>query len=111
MRRLVISVLIVTAAFALLPAASAAAEGFRDGRWRLEFCSSAGLPSNNRESRSGDFLFTGSAEYEFPIHARATLGLRTYPLFVYDESGDDTIFGGGAGIAARIYQNKGSLDG
>jgi Lipid A 3-O-deacylase (PagL) len=111
MRRLLISVLLATAIFVLMPVTSAEADGFRDGRWRLEFGGAAGLPSNNRESRSGDFLVTGSAEYEFPIHARATFGLRAYPLFIYGESGEDTIFGGGAGIAARVYQNEGSLDG
>lgn len=83
---------------------SEAKEGFSQGSWRAEITVATGFHSG-RQSRSGDMLYMGNVEYEFPIYARTTLGLKAYPLFVYDQDDDDadTVVGGGFGIGARHY--------
>jgi hypothetical protein len=89
-----------------------AKEGFSDGNWRAEISVGTGIHSG-RQSRSGDMLYMGNVEYEFPIYARTTLGLKAYPLFVYDQDdGDaDTVVGGGIGIGARYYFGEGDRSG
>jgi hypothetical protein len=79
-------------------------EGFGEGNWRTEVTVATGFHSGRR-SRSGDMLYMGNIEYEFPIYARATLGLKAYPLFAYDQSDDDldTLAGAGLGLGARYY--------
>lgn len=77
---------------------------FKDGHWRLELSGAVGV--HQRRDRTGDRMVTGIVEYEFPATARATLGLRLLPLFVYDEDDDDTILGAGFGVGARLYQKK-----
>lgn len=79
-------------------------EGFSEGNWRLEATVATGTRSG-RNSRTGDMLYLTTIEYEWPVYARATLGLTAYPLFVYDQSdeGDDTVAGGGIGLAGRYY--------
>lgn len=80
--------------------------GFHDGRWRIEVSGAVGYDSG-RHDREGDSVFTGNVEYEWPVYARCTLGLRAYPLFMYDQNHDDpTVWGGGVGVVGRIYQNK-----
>ncbi len=88
---------------------------FDDGWWRVEMNGVAGLPASH-SSRDGDFLLSGSVEYEWPTETweRATLGLRAYPLFAYHEeaeSRDHTIYGGAIGITGRAYRNKEQHDG
>ncbi len=87
-----------------LPAA--AEMQFDEGRWRLELSGASGLYSGS-ENRRDDHLVTATAEYEFPVTKRTTLGLRLLPLFIYDqkESGEDTVWGAGAGLAFRVYQH------
>ena len=85
-------------------------EDFGEGSWRVEFTAVGGAYSG-KVDRGGDFWFTGSVEYDWPIYARAVLGLKAYPLFLYlqDENDDDesdTIHGAGLGIAARFYFSK-----
>lgn len=85
--------------------------GFAEGRWRVEFGAATGYHSGRRD-RSGDIVVKGSVEYEWPVFARGTLGLRTYPLFTYiQDEPSDTLWGGGIGVAMRVYQNADSLDG
>ena len=112
----------VIASVCLLVAVSfsaAAEEGkrwrFEDGRWRIEGMGSIALDTG-RADRDGDFYFTGNVEYEWPVLARMTLGLRFYPLFLYHEKrgadGDsNNIFGVGFGVTSRIYQNAEERDG
>lgn len=81
---------------------SEAKEGFSEGNWRAEVNLGAGVHSG-RQSRSGDMLIGGNIEYEFPIYARATLGLKAYPLFTYNQDEGSTVVGGGLGLGARYY--------
>jgi hypothetical protein len=90
-------------------AANELTAGFGDGHWRAEMMAVTGTYSG-KNSRAGDFILTGSAEYEWPIYARASLGLKAYPLFMYFEREDEdygsgAIYGVGAGISGRIYQS------
>ncbi|GMV99038.1 MAG: hypothetical protein AMXMBFR84_01770 [Candidatus Hydrogenedentota bacterium] len=76
---------------------------FGEGSWRAEVAASTGFHSGRR-SRTGDLVFTGNAEYEWPITARMTLGLRMYPLFLYlQDDPEETVWGGGVGIDTRYY--------
>lgn len=85
--------------------------GFHDGRWRTEVGVSTGFHSGRR-SRTGDMEVTGNVEYEWPLYARCTLGLRAYPLFLYkQEDPDTTLYGGGIGAVGRIYQRAGERNG
>ena len=86
-------------------------DGFNDGRWRTEVGVSTGFHSGNR-SRTGDMLVTGNVEYEWPVFARCSLGLRAYPLFLYRQNDpSDTLWGGGIGTVGRVYQNAGERNG
>ena len=86
-------------------------DGLRDGRWRTEVGVSTGFHSGNR-SRTGDMLVTGNVEYEWPVFARCSLGLRAYPLFLYHQNDpSDTLWGGGIGTVGRVYQNAGDRNG
>lgn len=79
--------------------------GFQDGHWRVEVSGAVGYDSGKRD-REGDSVFSGNVEYEWPIFARCTLGLRAYPLIMYNQDNDDpTVYGGGLGLVGRIYQN------
>jgi hypothetical protein len=85
--------------------------GFNDGRWRTEVGASTGFHSGRRD-RSGDVLATGNVEYEWPVFARCTLGLRAYPLFLYKQNDpNDTLWGGGVGGVGRVYQRAGVRNG
>ncbi|MDZ4859198.1 MAG: acyloxyacyl hydrolase [Candidatus Hydrogenedentes bacterium] len=85
--------------------------GFDEGRWRVEAGASTGVRSGNR-SRTNDILATGNVEYEWPIYARCTLGLRAYPLFLYKQDDpDETLWGGGVGAVGRVYQHAGVRNG
>lgn len=77
-------------------------EGFGEGSWRAEVNLGTGIHSG-RQSRTGDMLIGGNIEYEFPIYARATLGLKAYPLFTYNQDEGSTVVGGGLGLGARCY--------
>lgn len=79
-----------------------------EGMWRGELSLSGGIHSGRRD-RTGDVLFTSLIEYEVPVHAHATLGLRLLPLFVYD--GPETVWGGGIGLSARLYNERDSYQG
>ena len=108
-------VCVAVAVLATVPQAQAGEEGdkwrFEDGRWRVEL-SGFGATYSGKTSRGGDSLFTASVEYEWPIFARVALGLRAYPLFCYHQHDPQSdIWGAGGGIAGRIYQHKGTLDG
>lgn len=81
---------------------------FHDGEWRLEFAGVCAIHSGEK-NREGDFYFTGSVEYGWPIFSRAVLGLKAYPLFLYRENAGDrseTIFGVGAGVCTRIFARR-----
>jgi len=85
--------------------------GFDEGRWRTEVAVSTGFHSGNR-SRTGDILVKGNIEYEWPVFARCTLGLRAYPLFLYlQDEPSETLAGGGFGAIGRVYQNAGARNG
>ncbi|MCC6155159.1 MAG: acyloxyacyl hydrolase [Candidatus Hydrogenedentes bacterium] len=86
-------------------------DGFNDGRWRTEMGVSTGFHSGRR-SRTGDMLVKGNVEYEWPVFARCSLGLRAYPLFLYHQNDpSDTLWGGGIGTVGRVYQNSGERNG
>lgn len=86
-------------------------DGFNDGRWRNEVGVSTGFHSGRR-SRTGDMLVKGNVEYEWPVFARCSLGLRAYPLFLYHQNDpNDTLWGGGIGTVGRVYQNAGERSG
>lgn len=81
-----------------------------ENTWRVEFTGVGGVYSGETE-RDGDFYFTGSIEYGWPIFSRAVLGLKAYPLFLYREKEDavgesEWIYGFGAGVSARIYAKR-----
>ncbi len=78
--------------------------GWKNGKWRLELSGFAAVRSGKR-SRTGDFGFAGSAEYEIPLGKRLSFGIKTYPLYFYDQddSGEDTVFGAGIGPEFRVY--------
>lgn len=85
--------------------------GFAEGRWRVEFGAATGYHSGRRD-RTDDVVVKGSAEYEWPIFARGTLGLRAYPLFGYiQDEPSETLWGGGIGVAMRVYQHADTLSG
>jgi len=118
-----IAMLALAAAALILGGEPASAElRLDEGMWRVELNSDFGVHQGSRD-RSGDFSVNGIVEYEIPATSRATLGLRLMPLFVYnqDEEKDyrvfrsvfkdegydgDTVWGGGVGVAGRIYQVK-----
>lgn len=93
----------------------------KEGKWRLELNNDFGVHQGSRD-RSGDYTLNGIVEYEVPATSRATLGLRLMPLFLYDQEDtehhryrrvfddnhdeDNTVYGGGVGLAGRIYQVK-----
>ncbi|MCL4218721.1 MAG: acyloxyacyl hydrolase [Candidatus Hydrogenedentes bacterium] len=84
-------------------------QSFDDGWWRAEFQAAGGAYSGET-SRGGDYYVAASIEYEWPVFARCTLGLRFYPLFLFHEEEDEdygagTIYGGAFGIAGRMYRN------
>lgn len=107
----------------LAPAAQAEAR-FQDGWWRVDLYGAGGIESGSADRR-GELMLNGSVEYEFPIAQRTTLGLRMLPLFVYDQDDDyksflgikydreddDTVWGGGGGLAFRFYSRKGEYRG
>lgn len=95
-------------------AAPAAAEfplwsDFEEGRWRVEVSDTAGIHTGKTD-REGDWLLTGSLEYEWPVMAHGSLGLRIYPLFYLSEDEDDgdsdSIWGGGGGPVLRLYHHE-----
>lgn len=96
----------VVAGTAMLESPAACADDFdwKDGKWRLELSGFAGYRSGRR-SRTGDFGFAGSVEYEVPLASRLTFGIKAYPLFFYDQddAGEDTLFGAGVGPELRVY--------
>lgn len=86
------------------PAACANDYGWKEGRWRLELSGFTAFRSGNR-SRTGDLGLVGSVEYEVPLVQHLTFGIKTYPLFLYnqDDTGEDTVFGIGIGPEFRVY--------
>ena len=121
MGRRFLFVVFVAAATGGIALPASAGLDLKEGMWRLELNNDFGIHQGSRD-RSGDYSLTGIVEYELPAASRVTLGLRLMPLFLYgqDDSRDDdllrrwfdeedyedggTVFGAGAGIAARIYQ-------
>lgn len=91
---------------------------WRDGLWRTELSTLAGVRSGRR-SRTGDINLNGTLEYEMPAGKRGAAGIRVHPLFLYEENRTDkTIWGGAVGITTRIYRKNherrglfGELDG
>lgn len=86
---------------------------FNEGRWRIELSGAAGIHSGPND-RKGDYMVTGTVEYEFPATQKCTLGLRLMPMFIYGQDHPDrdwderyydgaTLWGGGVGIAGRLY--------
>jgi hypothetical protein len=90
--------------FTLFFAASAANGGmqFSQGWWKAEVTGGLGLDITTID-RGGDILGTIVVEYEFPAGSRFTLGLRLIPLLLYEQDEDETIWGGGFGVASRYY--------
>ena len=77
---------------------------FRQGWWKAELTGGLGVNATSHSDRTGDVLVTGVAEYEFPAASHFTMGLRFVPLFLYEQDGeDDLVWGGGLGLAVRLY--------
>lgn len=80
--------------------------------WRIEL---SGGPSvySGQSHRSGDWLTKLALEYEKPATERLTLGLRLLPALLYEQdgNGEDTVLGGGLGLAARLYAKPGDYRG
>ena len=78
---------------------------WKDGLWRVEASSFAGLKSG-RKSRTGDFNVNGTVEYEIPAGNRSTVGIRVHPLFLYEENlTNRSIWGTAGGMTVRVYEN------
>ena len=105
MRRKRLLMAVAAAVLLVVPLGARGEPGHAAGWWRIEVGGGTGLAAGSSRDRTGDMLLTGFAEYELPIHPRATLGFRLMPLFVYDqdEPGRETVWGGGLGLAARLY--------
>ena len=105
--RIIVSAAVMAGAVLVdAPVASANDYSWKDGRWRLELSGFAAFRSGNR-SRTGDFGFAGSVEYEVPLVKHLTFGIKAYPLYFYDQAdgGEDTVFGVGIGPEFRVYTN------
>ncbi len=98
----------VVVALVLLAVSAEAQTESREGNWRLEL-SGLHIFQSTSGRYDGDLYFTGTVEYEVPVGSRGKLGLRLLPLFV--KPGTDAMYAGGAGLAGRIYQHKGTCDG
>ncbi len=96
--------ILILCGFVLASIPAAAELQWRDGRWQLELSGAAGIDSGSSD-RSGDYMLKAMVEYEVPFASHLSLGLRALPLFVYeqDERGEDTVWGGGAGLGLRLY--------
>ena len=83
---------------------------FSLGKWRLEGLGGSGLSTGDKGDRKGDYYFTGSIEYEWPIYSsRTKVSLRGYPALVYyqdrnDKGRSDTVLATAFGPALRQYQ-------
>lgn len=79
-------------------------EGQKTHFWRLELSGGPGVYSG-KAHRSGDWMTKVTVEYETPMTERLTLGLRLLPALLYEQDGrgEETVWGGGAGVAARLY--------
>lgn len=79
----------------------------QDASWRFELTGAGGLPADSsRGARGGDIMFTGTVDYEIPFMAHGALGPRLMPVFVYDQHRENTVVGGGGGLAFRCYHVK-----
>ncbi len=98
----------------MLAAPEAVAGGLRfsEGQWRLTV-EGMGAFDDADADRGGDIYSSAQAEYEIPLGKRFAMGLRVAPAFLYYEDEDDDrdhdgsgglMYGGGAGIAFRLYQ-------
>ncbi|MEJ2033290.1 MAG: acyloxyacyl hydrolase [Deltaproteobacteria bacterium] len=112
MRKTGLIMIMAAASMLLAPHNARGAAGSAGGWWQFELGGGAGLDVFSRD-RTGDILFTGFLEYELPVYSRVTLGFRLMPLFVYyqDEPGQETVWGGGIGLAARFYPFSASYHG
>lgn len=118
-----LSMMVAGAALLLCAAPASAGLDMKEGMWRLELNNDFGVHQGSQD-RSGDYSINGIVEYEVPATPRTTLGLRLMPLFAYSQDGDDdyrhfrkifddngsddggTVWGGGFGLAGRVYQVK-----
>lgn len=119
----ILSMIVAGGALLLYATPASAGLDLSEGMWRLEFNNDFGVHQGSQD-RSGDYSVNGIVEYEVPATPRTTLGLRMMPLFVYSQDGDDdyrrfrkvfeddndddggTVWGGGFGLAGRVYQVK-----
>lgn len=104
MNRKVLTITVLSVCTVMLATAAYADLDFDAGRWRLEISGAKGIHSGSRD-RTGDFLVTGSVEYEFPATPHTKLGLRMLPLFLYDPDEYATVAGAGFGLSGRLYQH------
>lgn len=75
-----------------------------EGRLRLELVGYTAFHSGRR-SRTGDYGFQGSIEYEIPATRHLAFGPKFSPLFLHDQadSGEDTVFAWALGPQFRWY--------
>jgi hypothetical protein len=86
-------------------------DAFNRGTWRFEILGGSGLSSRDKSDRKGDYYFTGSVEYGWPIYkSRTDVGVRVYPAFIYyqdknDKGEDDIVFAAALGVLMRQYRD------
>ena len=86
-------------------------DDFKQGHWRFEKLGGIGLSSSDESDRKGDYYFTGSLGYEWPIYkSRREVGLRVYPTLLYrqhrnDKGESDTIYACSVGPVIRWYES------
>jgi len=86
-------------------------DDFNQGHWRFESMGGIGLSSSDESDRKGDYYFASSIGYEWPIYkSRREVGLRGYPILLYDQDRNDkdmsdTVYAAAFGPVIRWYES------
>lgn len=117
MLRQIIKVTVFMMSFAILSGTKAFSDGstifddVKQGTWRFEIIEGAGLSTDGKSDRKGDYYFTGSMSYTWPTYkSRTEIGVRLFPALIYyqdknDKGEDDIVFAAAAGVLMRQYIN------
>ncbi len=86
-------------------------DDFEQGHWRFESLGGIGLSSSDESDRKGDYYFASSIGYEWPVYgSRREVGLRGYPVLLYDQDRNDkgrndTVYAAAFGPVIRWYES------
>ena len=83
---------------------------WEDAKWRLEITGWQGINGGSFDRQSDQGL-TLSVEREVPISNRWSVGMKAFPLFLYEDKVNDTIVGVGGGLQLRYYLTRDSRRG